>query len=224
MINRKKILFGFLIFCICYNSCNHVRNKTNITYDVVDFKHPIISKVIDTIAGYISPRTLSPITAKWRFTKEDSIKANKKMVEFVKKFRTIGIDTSLSVNVPNFETSEKMFVSEDFSAIKKAYDSSEVIYIDIKKIKLKKVTNSFYFDSITYLNPSKHIRESRRGTYIDIDYRFNFSEVVYNKDKTIAAIRCFYSFEYRYPDGAMFLFEKKKDDWIISATHYFLGY
>lgn len=224
MINKKSMHFWVLIFCFCIITCKEVKLEPLLTQNKVDSKHFVISKVIDSIAAYISPRTLSPITTKWKFTNEDSIKVHNEMVEFVSKSRIIAIDTSLKVFIPEYEISEKMFSTDNYSAITKAYDSSETISVDINKIKLNQVNNSFYFDSITYLNPSKHIRKSRRGTYIDIDYRFNFSCIVYNKEKTIAVVRCIYRYEDRYPNGAIFLLDKNDEDWLVSKAHFFIGY
>ena len=202
-------------------SCNNPIKEPKLKKED-NSKHKIISKVIETTSLYLSPRTLSPITGKWKFTKEDSIQANKKMIEFVNKFRIIAIDTSLVVDIPNYSITKSMFEGNDFSAIDKAYDSLLTFKIDINKIRLKKVTNAIYFDSITYFNSLHHLTKYR--SYTNIDYRFNFSPIVYDKEKNKAAIRCIYRFEDRYPDGAIFLLEKKDDGWLISKAHYFLGY
>lgn len=235
--SKNKLLSIFYAFAIlCSISCdNRSSGKNNHLVD--DMK--IFSAVIDTIAVHIRPPRLWPASPpQHRFKKvltwEDSIMYNKNMIKFINMHRIIAIDTNLVIYISDFNTSEKALLTNDFSAITKAYDSSlSSLHIDINKIKLKKVINSIYFDSITYLEPDKHLRRIRKnrkgkkyyGTYLGgVSYRFNFSKIVYNKEKTKAAIRCTYRFEDRYPNGTMFLLEKQEDDWKIVKSKFFFGY
>ncbi|MDN3491612.1 hypothetical protein [Winogradskyella bathintestinalis] len=189
--------------------------------------HQILSAVLDSIAMYKRPRSLWPVPPpqnrfKKTLTKEDSLKARRLIIGYINEFRTIGIDTSLVIDIPDYAITENMFKTKDFSPIDKAYDSLLKIKIDIDRIKLKGVKNAIYFDSITYYDPSDHLTKYR--SYTNIDYRFNFSNIIYNEEKTRAALRCIYRFEDRYPNGAIFLLEKRKDDWAILKSHFFIGY
>lgn len=77
-----------MLFTILLISCNERTRTPNISNSSKE-KHLIISKVIDGIAEYRSPRNLSPITGKGKFTKKDSIKAREQMLKFIRKQRTI---------------------------------------------------------------------------------------------------------------------------------------
>ncbi len=217
MNKTLRTLIGLLAL-ITFIGCNNkktlpVTNKsTNIS--------EIISKVIDSVAVRLSPRNLSPINTKGRFTVKDSIRVHEKLIDYINEFRTTAIDTSLALNIPNFELIEDMFFEDKFSGFTKVYDNSRSIHIDIDKIKIKRVTNTFYFDSIVYLNPSDHIGKYR--DYKNIDYRFNFSKIVYNDKKDKAAIRCQYRFEDRSPKMSLFYLEKTNNIWEIKKSYHFI--
>ncbi|MEW4924367.1 hypothetical protein [Algibacter sp. 2305UL17-15] len=188
-------------------------------------KYKIIGMTIDSISSYISPRNLWPVNPPANRTKnkpsqQDSFKHKKSIEKYLNKYRIMAIDTSIAVYIPNHQFGKELIFTNNRSTTQKVYDSSRGIKIEINKIKLEKTDNSIHFDSITYFNPLKHIRKSRRDTYLNIDYRFNFSEITYNKDTTEAIIKCIYRFEDRYPNSGLFLFKKNKDNWIISKARF----
>jgi hypothetical protein len=231
-MNRKKSLILFCALLLLGASCNNHPKDLNNNLDD-DMK--IFSIVIDTIAVHISPRSLWPSPPPNKdgintLTREDSLAHKEATLKYLSSHITIAIDTNLVVFIPDFNTSEKALLTNDFSVINKAYDSLLTpLKIDINQIKLNNYDNSIYFDSITYLNPTKHIRKDFRGrpqgAYKNgVSYRFNFSNIVYNIDKTRAAIRCNYRFEDRYPNGTMFLLEKQNNNWEIVKSKFFIGY
>ena len=201
--------------------------KSEASKLLISENHKIISTVIDSIAAYESPRSLWPSSPpqnqfKKTLTRKDSLKAREGNIKYINLFRTIAIDTSLALYLPDYETSEKIIDTKDYDAITRGYDSIQEIRIDINSIKLRKVKNTIYYDSITYLNPSKHITKYR--SYKGIDYRFNFSKIFYNENKTRAIIRYQYRFEDRYPEGGLFLLTKENEEWKIVNGHRFMSY
>lgn len=189
----------------------------------------IIAAVIDSIAAYDSPRSLWPgpppqNRIKKTLTREDSLKAKQGTIKYIELFRTIAIDTSLALNLPDYETTKKIIEARDiFATINPSSDSLQKIKIDINKINLKKRKNIIYYDSITYFNPSKHLTKYR--SYQGIDYRFNFSKIYYNKDKTHAVIRYLQRYEDRHPNGSgLFLLRKENKNWKIIDGYRFMGY
>lgn len=229
MIKSIKLVLSIILLGVL--SCNEKTNESKVSQDAEEsnLQHLLISKIIDTIATYESPRSLWPSPPPNKkginiLTKEDSIKHKKLILKYLDKFRTIAIDTNLVLYLPDFKNSKKIIDTKDYLGIKKSYDSLKNFKIDIGKIKLTKTKNNIYFDSITYLSPSKHIRKTRGGTYIDIDFRFNFSKIVYNDKRDKAIVSCEYRFEDRYPKGVLFYFERIEDDWIIMGDYRFLEY
>ncbi|AXT19779.1 hypothetical protein D7030_01310 [Flavobacteriaceae bacterium AU392] len=223
LIKRNVKIFSFL-FLIFIQSCYNDTKTQEINFEVNTDDYEIISKVIDNVGIRISPRNLSPISAKGRYSTKDSLEANKKMIDFVNKFRTIAIDTSLLYFIPEYEIITERYKTNNFNNLKLIDSINKVNPIDISYIKLKKVKQSIYFDSITYFNSSKHLKNGRYSNYIDIDYRFNFSNIVYNEVKNKAAIRCHYRYKDRYPEGGILFLEKVNNEWIIVDEHWFMPF
>jgi hypothetical protein len=220
-------LCPFILVTLTILSCKG-RDQTDAN---PSFENPeILSIVIDSIASDISPRNLWPVRPPQNglyktLTKQDTINHKKGILKYLNKFRTIAIDTSSAYYLPNYELTEQ-FIKDGVDAMpfETGFDTLQRLKIDIRKIELTKVKNAIYFDSITYLNPSKHIRESRRGTYIDIDYRLNFSRVYYNEPKTKAIVGYQYRYENSHPDIGLFILEKQNGVWKIIDGHRFISY
>ncbi|MFV0541242.1 MAG: hypothetical protein ACK5MZ_08405 [Aestuariibaculum sp.] len=222
---KTKLIKYFILFILIVNCTNKKNNYTKINKPTKQDNCQIISKSIDSVAAYISPISLYPVG--FKLSKEDSLEMKEGTLKYINEFRTIGIDTASYVRMPSYDTLIKMVKNDNFLGFYQLSDMVDKPFpIDINCIKLKKATkiNYFDFDSICYYNPKEHLPKFRSGLYHKIDYRFNFSRIVYNHSFDKAVILCVFRFQDKHGRDLIFHFEKTKHDWKITyATDYF-GY
>jgi hypothetical protein len=147
----------------------------------------------------------------------------KSTIKFINLFRTIAIDTNFVLYLPEYEKSIKIINKKEIFGTLEYRDSLQKIKIEINEIKLKKVANTIFYDSITYFDLAKHLTKYR--SYKGIDYRFNFSKIIFNKKRTRAIVRYLQRYEDRFPhNSGLFLLAKENGKWKIIDGYRFISY